>query len=875
MLYRKHTLSYFQKKLSILLLIAIPFSVFSQSNFPVKVVDNSTGEPLIGVLTYTDDHSFTATTDVNGKINLNNLGHRDNVNFSYLGYTTISLPFYEIRKLSGVVKMFTSLQLDSIVVVGRRDDPIEKIPYVVERLSGKDIRFTGAQTAADALLQHSNVYVQKSQMGGGSPVIRGFEANKVLLVVDGVRMNNAIYRAGHVQNSITLDNGTLDQVEVIYGPGSLTYGSDALGGVVHYRTRDPQVLFTSASDYKFQTGVFTRFSSANQEKTAHVDLDYRSQNWGAFTSLTYSDFGDLRAGANRSSDFPDLGKRRFYILRNENVDEVKQNGDPNIQVGTGYSQIDLLQKVRYQPSEDLYFILNMQYSTSSNIPRYDNLTDTLGAADDLKWAEWYYGPQKRLMTSLKTRVLKSRFHYDKATFIAAFQNIHEDRLKRRYRRRHMTFNLEKVNVYSFTADYDKGFGKEKRHTLSYGWDVQHNVVNSKAGRRNRTTGSVILDEISRYPSAGSTMTTFGAYLDFKWNSADSVLSLQAGGRYTRSRLKASYQRNDPIEWPEYFYTEGIGNNSQAFTWGTGLTVNTKDKWQLRLLASTAFRAPNLDDFAKIRAQDGSVTAPNPDLEPEHSINGEVTLGKTFGQVTKNSGLSLQLSGTGFYTRLTDVIVNRKGTLPGGETSLIIDEELHRVTQNFNESEGYVYGFSGNLVLNLRNTWKLNGSINYQRGRTRFDNSAREVAGGTIDTLVPLDHIPPTYGRVGLSYHKNKLRADAILFFNFEKSIEEYAIRDIIVDELTGEVLQIDREGTFDNLEETDTCHPTNVNGQYVLECFGSPAWATLNFYVSYQFNSKFNVKFGYENVMDRHYRTFGSGVSAAGRNFTITLAGKF
>ena len=82
--------------------------------------------------------------------------------------------------------------------------------------------------------------IQKSQLGGGSPIIRGFEANRVLLVVDGVRMNNAIYRSGHLQNALTVDANALEIVEVVFGPSSTIYGSDALGGVVHFYTKKPE-----------------------------------------------------------------------------------------------------------------------------------------------------------------------------------------------------------------------------------------------------------------------------------------------------------------------------------------------------------------------------------------------------------------------------------------------------------------------------------------------------------------------------------------------------------------------------------------------------------------------------------------------------------
>ena len=106
------------------------------------------------------------------------------------------------------------------------------------------------------LAQTGEVFVQKSQMGGGSPVIRGFEANKVLIVVDGVRLNNAIYRSGHLQNVITLEPSELESAEIVFGPGSVIYGSDALGGVMDFHTREPR--FAIDEGLRLFGGAFTR-----------------------------------------------------------------------------------------------------------------------------------------------------------------------------------------------------------------------------------------------------------------------------------------------------------------------------------------------------------------------------------------------------------------------------------------------------------------------------------------------------------------------------------------------------------------------------------------------------------------------------------------
>ncbi|HPD54586.1 MAG TPA: TonB-dependent receptor plug domain-containing protein, partial [Bacteroidia bacterium] len=114
------------------------------------------------------------------------------------------------------------------------------IPQQVAAIPASKIRFGNFPTMAEVLQNSGTLFVQKSQQGGGSPVIRGFEASRVLLVIDDVRMNNLIYRAGHLQNVITVDPNILDRVEVLYGPSSTVYGSDALGGVVHLRTRKPE-----------------------------------------------------------------------------------------------------------------------------------------------------------------------------------------------------------------------------------------------------------------------------------------------------------------------------------------------------------------------------------------------------------------------------------------------------------------------------------------------------------------------------------------------------------------------------------------------------------------------------------------------------------
>lgn len=130
-----------------------------------------------------------------------------------------------------------SIQLDEMVVSGKSSRESLLLPQQIKLIDSDNIRESGLATAPALLESAGAVAVQKSQGGGGSPIIRGFEASRILLVIDGVRMNNLIYRSGHLQNLLTTDPYSLSSMEVIYGSASVLYGSDALGGVIHLYTR--------------------------------------------------------------------------------------------------------------------------------------------------------------------------------------------------------------------------------------------------------------------------------------------------------------------------------------------------------------------------------------------------------------------------------------------------------------------------------------------------------------------------------------------------------------------------------------------------------------------------------------------------------------
>ncbi len=874
---------HYTAKIGLLCLFLIAFfqpAAFSNTtpttayDYAVTVLDEK-GQPMYGVNVFTNDQQKVATTtDENGKATLRDVENREEINFTYIGYNNLRLPFYEIRRLNGIIRMTRSAtELAEVVVIGRRDDLPSQVPYSFNKITKQDIAFFEPQTTADALWNKAGIFVQKTQMGGGSPVLRGFEANRVLLVVDGVRMNNAVYRSGHLQNSITVDNAMLERTEVIFGPGSLLYGSDAMGGVIHFRSKEPK-LSLDEKPFVVESGMYTRYSSANQEKSIHADVNYGKRTWASLTSLTFTDYNDLRSGSNRPDGYEEFGKRKTYVVRSGNGDQVASNVIRNsdgsfrenydVQIGTAYGQIDFLQKIKFQPNRNFHTVLNFQQSTSTDVPRYDYLTELTNPADSssLRYAEWFYGPQRRLMASLKSRFTKPTAVYDRATIIAAFQRVHENRLYRILHKSQRIFQLENVSVYSLTADFDKDLTDAGRQKLMYGVDINHNDVHSESGRVKITDESTTNNALSRYP-ADNTMTTLAAYANYRAATADTSLAFNAGLRFTQAKLLSKYTLSDSNTiWPSYFYDEGVGATNSDLTWSLGGSWRSKGGTEVKLLGSKAFRSPNIDDFSQFRPRNGFISIPNPDLRPERSYNGELSISQEIG---KTNGFRMRLAATGYYTYVQGLMTRRAFNLPDGANLVYLDGIYYETRANVNANKGIIKGFSGEAQLRFGEKWSLETNISYTDGRSSFE--VKDDQGVVVfDTLAPLDHIPPVHGFTSLTFQVKKFKVSGMVRYQAAKTIDQYGVSDVKLDGNGKPV--IGRSGTEDNLEYS-YWHINPDNGKVVYD--GTLAWATYNLYASWNLTKRFTLNGAVENITDLHYRPFASGVSAAGRNFILSL----
>jgi hemoglobin/transferrin/lactoferrin receptor protein len=711
----------------------------------------------------------------------------------------------------------SSKQLQDVVIYANKFPTLSKnIVQRVVALTDKVLLQQQANTA-DILTASGQVFVQKSQAGGGSPVVRGFEASRVLLMVDGVRMNSAIFRAGHLQNIITVDNMILDRVEIVYGPSSTLYGSDALGGVVHLFTKQPQLyksnLVSKKEPWKANGNLVYRYGNGQNEHRQHIDVNIANNKWAYLTSFTNSSFGDMRQGNKRSAAYPDFGKRLFYVARENNTDVVKDNSaSVNIQKLSGYNQTDLLQKILYKPNENTSHLLNVQISNSSDINRYDRLTETSKGLP--VYSEWYYGPQVRNMIGYKLTTSNLNGYFQNLTTNLNYQHLEESRITRRFKSNNKDYRFEEVDIFGMNLDL---LHQGKSSTLNIGVESYYNHVSSTAYRNNIATNlrSVIT---TRYSDGPTNMANYALYAQHtQFLKGNWVLN--SGLRLNNVQLNANFKDTALMHFP---FTDANQNNT-AVTGNLGMAYNGSDGLRVTFGASSGFRAPNVDDLTKVfDTRTGYVVVPNKDLKPEYTYNAELNVSKTTSIYSIGASL--------FYTWFRNALVVDK--FKWNNTSTILYQGIMSdVYATQNKAKAVVYGFNVNGSANLTPNTTLAATYTYTKG----NYADRKLDG--LNTALPLDHIPPTYGRVGLKHNVKKLTAELFTVFNGWKRIEDY-----------------------------------NLNGEdneiYATKD-GMPGWQIWNINTSYQPTKKLNLSFQIENIADLNYRYFASGISALGRNYVV------
>lgn len=466
--------------------------------------------------------------------------------------------------------------LDQVQVTAtRRPESSFDVTSGVTVVGPEQIAERTPSTIADYLRGVPGAFVQSTTPGQAIPIVRGLKGSEVLHIVDGFRLNTAIFRNSPNQYFALVDAQNVERVEVVRGPASTLYGSDAMGGVVQVIT--PEQRF-SGDTWNSRGHFRTQIASGDDSTVTRLDGAVGKQDISISAGITYQDVGERRIGGGTTLPFTDF---RAWAADT---------------------------KLIWSPAIGHELMLNLQYVTQPSTKRFDQLFPGFGETTAVS-DEFAFEPNDRRLIHARYRWEATNALIDTAEFHLGQQVINDDRRSRDAGSSNRDLEKNRDTLVGFTGNFNKVIGA---HSLAYGFEAYQDTVDSSRTRINVNTGAVSTRS-PRFPN-GSTMDSYAVYLDD---------SIELSPRW-QFDIGARYSRFD-IELPAAGAT-GIGTklNPDDLTGNAGLTFKATENVHFVANLGRGFRAPNIFDLGVFGDRPGGRFAiPNADLKPETVISWDL------------------------------------------------------------------------------------------------------------------------------------------------------------------------------------------------------------------------------------------------------------
>lgn len=582
------------------------------------------------------------------------------------------------------------------VTATRNITQLSAAPFSVEVLSRKKIEERMFRSTPESMMIVPGAFVQKTNHGGGSPYLRGLTGNQILMLVDGVRLNNSTFRYGPNQYLNTIDPFTISRMEIVKGSGSVQYGSDALGGVIHVFTADP----CYSNSAKLMGEVNSRYWSGDMEKTIRGGLTYTSKNTALTGGVSYKDFGDLIAGGSTGKQSP-----------------------------SGYKEVDADIKLKLKIAQDFELVAAHQFVEQQNVPVTHKVLLENYLLNEMT-------PQRRNLSYIKLIKESNNDLIRSISLISSYNQTDEGRNLRKNGSNTLRTEKDQVGTIGLTGDIHSVF--TTFWTANSGIEYYKDKINSS--RTDIDLSSQSNTNLRGLYPDGSTYANLSVYNLNHLKAGD--FTFEAGMRY--NWLDAS------------IYDETLGDvtiNPGAFVVNGGLSYNM-GVHNVFASVSTGFRAPNIDDMGTLGIVDFRYEVPAFDLKPEKNQNTELgyklqtpKLNATLSFFhNRLNGLITRVKKTGQKIDGYDVYQKEnidKAVIKGGEAALswLANKNL--------QLNGFISLTSGeNLTANepLRRISPLNSNLSAKYSIRKFNAIAEWVWADKQDRLAAGDlsdnRIPP-------------------------------------------------------------------------------------------------------------------------------------
>ncbi len=546
------------------------------------------------------------------------------------------------------------------VTAGRGEESTFDVSTGVTVVGPKEVERRAPEVLPDLLRGEEGAFVQQTTPGQGAPILRGLVGSSVLHLVDGMRLNNAFFRNAPNQYLALVDAYNVERVEVVRGPASTLYGSDAMGGVVQVITSVPRF---EGVEWQTDGRVIGQFASADLSGLGRLSLKTGKKGIGFSGGFTYQDVNDRRVGGG----------------------EVVKPSDYTAHAGDA--------KMLITPSKNHEVLFNFQYLEQPKTPRTDELVPGFGQTVPSS-AVFFFEPNNRIFVHGRYRFLQPLSFVDVAELNAAYQEINDDRRQRDFGSVNENRERNSSELKGVTLQASSHWGELM--TFTYGGEAYFDKINSSRKATNIQTGTTQVVS-PRFPD-GSTMNSFGLYVLDEIRVLPS-LAFTLGGRFSH------FDTNLPA-------SGGVQSVSQSFddlTGNLGIAYDLSPAVRLVTNVGRGFRAPNVFDLGTLGVRPGNrFNIPNSDLEPEKIVTVD------WGVKVQTS--NFQGEAFGYYSDYTDKI---ESVATGAVTS-----DGRQVVQNRNLNRVILWGAEVGARFQVKEDLELSGSLTYTWGEEESSDGSK-------------------------------------------------------------------------------------------------------------------------------------------------------
>lgn len=587
-----------------------------------------------------------------------------------------------------------------VVTASRTEEDLLFAPAALTLLSQEEIEAESVPILPNLLAGAMGVTVQNTTYAQGSPFVRGVTGTGVLILVDGIRLNNAIFRSAPNQYSALIDPFDIERIEVIRGTASTLYGSDAMGGVVHFMTVEPRF---QGEAFQWAGRVKGGFASADLSEQTHLALSGGNERQAHRLALSFSQFRDLRDGS---------GTRQHP---------------------TGFDTIGAAYRVRFIPGRGQRLRFDLSWFEQPSAPRYDQVSVGFGQ-ETPAFERFDFEPNRRVFGHLRYRTDQDLHFADRVTLDLAVQRIVDDRKRIRFGETSLNHERNRDDLFAGTLDFHTPIGRGG--DMIWGVEVYQDFV---ASHRSETAqDGTVTEKTARFPD-GSRIGTYAAFAEPRIFLTDRF-RVSAGARWSLFDIDiAKADRPD-----------GVRRTLSDLTGQVNLLWRAAPGFHVVGNVGRGFRIPNVNDFSKFAPSANRYDVPNPTLDPEKVLSADL------GMKTALRRISGELFG--FYSHYTDRIAARPVGREGCETLAETFEEVELLPEG--EADPSACVIEGLPVFSPQNSdrvdiWGVESGVRLSLtpqvgwwGRLTYTFGEERTVEGVTQ---PADRIPPLNGESGLRY----------------------------------------------------------------------------------------------------------------------------